>query len=347
MTGITLGAREMIRETNLNRNAGREALVVEKVLGDRRRLYKYLNRHLWVVLTEAKGSCGLYVLDSVKGMILYQAGLVWMKVMGWVVGYEGLEDRFSGNGDVAWRGRNLEFVELTSRQGIEVAVSLISNPILPHLTEAFFKGKGNNGESYQWLFILELLSQYGIPIPFVELLDRPLKVIIKWSENRTVHVLVLVRLTKHYVAVSPSPVPRPPYLQRVRLPALPKLPAKYDSARVKNETGKICRKLAGMLTDATVDLLAMERVMTWSVFRLGLGETGRMDGIWRRMNAGVHHKGHILVSTRRCAKGNWENPLSTEFHTYTTSPDWLSRQLTVSLSRKRGCGGDVQEEGGP
>ncbi|KAI6156842.1 DUF1620-domain-containing protein [Pisolithus tinctorius] len=72
---ITLAPGETIRETILNGNAGREAPVVGKVLGDRKTLYKYLNRHLRVVLTEAKGTCGLYVLDSVKGTILYQVGL--------------------------------------------------------------------------------------------------------------------------------------------------------------------------------------------------------------------------------------------------------------------------------
>ncbi|KAI6097855.1 hypothetical protein F5141DRAFT_1011125 [Pisolithus sp. B1] len=85
---IIFGPGETIRETIRNgKDAGKE-LSVGKVLGDRRTLYKYLNKHLRVVLTEAKGTggqmgleessgtmCGLYVLDSVKGTVLYRVKL--------------------------------------------------------------------------------------------------------------------------------------------------------------------------------------------------------------------------------------------------------------------------------
>lgn len=58
---VTLGPNEMIWETILNgkRNAGSQeeaSSVVEKDLGDRRTLYKYLNRHLRVVLIETRGA---------------------------------------------------------------------------------------------------------------------------------------------------------------------------------------------------------------------------------------------------------------------------------------------------
>ncbi|KAH7882607.1 hypothetical protein F5I97DRAFT_2067794 [Phlebopus sp. FC_14] len=52
---------------------------IGKVLGDRRTLYKYLNPHLSVVLTShALGSsrrCGVYLLDNVKGTVLYHVSL--------------------------------------------------------------------------------------------------------------------------------------------------------------------------------------------------------------------------------------------------------------------------------
>jgi hypothetical protein len=46
-----------------------------KVLGNRTTLYKYLNPRLFTVLTAfpAKMKCGLYVLDSMKGTVVYRA----------------------------------------------------------------------------------------------------------------------------------------------------------------------------------------------------------------------------------------------------------------------------------
>jgi hypothetical protein len=45
-----------------------------KVLGNRTTLYKYLNPRLFSVLTAipTKAKCGLYVLDSMKGTIVYR-----------------------------------------------------------------------------------------------------------------------------------------------------------------------------------------------------------------------------------------------------------------------------------
>ncbi|KAI6098758.1 hypothetical protein F5141DRAFT_1145408, partial [Pisolithus sp. B1] len=85
---IVLGPGETIWETIRNGKDVGQGLSLGKVLGDRRRLYKYLNRHLKVVLTEVKGTvaqtgleeslgtmCGLYVLDSVEGTVLYRVRL--------------------------------------------------------------------------------------------------------------------------------------------------------------------------------------------------------------------------------------------------------------------------------
>ncbi|KAI5999030.1 hypothetical protein EDC04DRAFT_2584429 [Pisolithus marmoratus] len=134
---IILGPGETIRETILNgKNVGEEASV-GKVLGDRRTLYKYLNRHLRVVLTEVKGSgaqtgpeensgamCGLYVMDSVKGTVLYQVRLPAPEgscddvraalVDHWLV-YTYFEDRadvgMAGGGTKGWRIISVEMYE--------------------------------------------------------------------------------------------------------------------------------------------------------------------------------------------------------------------------------------------
>lgn len=44
-----------------------------KVLGDRTTLYKYLNPHMFAVLTSSPNSCGVRVLDGAKGSTLYSA----------------------------------------------------------------------------------------------------------------------------------------------------------------------------------------------------------------------------------------------------------------------------------
>jgi hypothetical protein len=49
-----------------------------KVLGNRTTLYKYLNPHLFAVTTVPKnpsGSCSVYLVDGVKGSILYHVSL--------------------------------------------------------------------------------------------------------------------------------------------------------------------------------------------------------------------------------------------------------------------------------
>jgi hypothetical protein len=50
---------------------------IGKVLGDRSTLYKYLNPHLTLVLTSSPSSrtCGIYILDMVKGSVVYHASV--------------------------------------------------------------------------------------------------------------------------------------------------------------------------------------------------------------------------------------------------------------------------------
>ncbi|KAI5994746.1 hypothetical protein EDD15DRAFT_2547193 [Pisolithus albus] len=131
---IMFGPGETIRETiRSGKDVGQE-LSIGKVLGDRRTLYKYLNKHLRVVLTEAKGAgaqtglesseimCGLYVLDSVKGTVLYRARLPAPEgrcddvraalVDHWLV-YSYFEDGTSAGGDgtKGWRIVSVEMYE--------------------------------------------------------------------------------------------------------------------------------------------------------------------------------------------------------------------------------------------
>ncbi|KDQ54694.1 hypothetical protein JAAARDRAFT_182191 [Jaapia argillacea MUCL 33604] len=46
-----------------------------KVRGDRTTMYKYLNPNLFVVLTQGKGRCGIYVVDGAKGSLVYEASV--------------------------------------------------------------------------------------------------------------------------------------------------------------------------------------------------------------------------------------------------------------------------------
>ena len=63
-------------------NKGREVASVGRVKGDRSTLYKYLNPHLSVVISAPArassppaGTCGLHVVDTVKGTVLYHVSL--------------------------------------------------------------------------------------------------------------------------------------------------------------------------------------------------------------------------------------------------------------------------------
>ncbi|KAL4079874.1 hypothetical protein V8B97DRAFT_656854 [Scleroderma yunnanense] len=77
---ISLAPGESVRELSPNANAGHIASY-GRVLGDRRTLYKYLNPHLRIVVTESVApllptkTCGIYLLDGVKGALVYHVSV--------------------------------------------------------------------------------------------------------------------------------------------------------------------------------------------------------------------------------------------------------------------------------
>jgi len=77
---ISLAPGEIVRELSANANTGRVASY-GRVLGDRRTLYKYLNPHLKMIVTESVASissmkaCDLYLIDGVKGTVLYHVSV--------------------------------------------------------------------------------------------------------------------------------------------------------------------------------------------------------------------------------------------------------------------------------
>lgn len=100
-----------------------------KVLGDRSTLYKYINQHLVAVTTFASsdsGTCGVYLVDAVKGAVIYSAhvsggggtsrdcGLKATLVDNWLVYYHH-EDAVTGSGDA--KGHRLVTVELYEGDG--------------------------------------------------------------------------------------------------------------------------------------------------------------------------------------------------------------------------------------
>jgi ER membrane protein complex subunit 1 len=78
---LTLPPGEEIQAVIPPANPGGPIASVGRVLGNRTTLYKYLNPHLVVVLTqpiaetETPGKCGLRVVDNVKGTIVYSVVL--------------------------------------------------------------------------------------------------------------------------------------------------------------------------------------------------------------------------------------------------------------------------------
>lgn len=95
---------------------------IGKVLGNRKTLYKYLNPHLTLVLTSFSPSstCGIYVLDVVKGSVIYHAsvpapgGVCDVQATlteNWLVYYY-FDDEFSGTGQSkGYRVVSVEFYE--------------------------------------------------------------------------------------------------------------------------------------------------------------------------------------------------------------------------------------------
>ena len=97
-----------------------------KVLGNRTTLYKYLNPRLFTVLTvtPTKSKCGLYVLDSMKGTIVYRTQvnanargceIKPSLIDNWLV-YHYYDDSSTGSGAKGYRIVSVEFYE---GQGID------------------------------------------------------------------------------------------------------------------------------------------------------------------------------------------------------------------------------------
>ena len=106
-----------------------------KVLGNRTTLYKYLNPRMMVLLSspfklttgQGKGTCGVYVLDSAKGTVIYHAALP------------------------------------TVDGGCEVKVSLVENWLVYHYYDGEVgKVPGGNGETKGWRVVtVELYEGNG------------------------------------------------------------------------------------------------------------------------------------------------------------------------------------------
>ena len=80
--GVSFGEDEEVVSIIKSAHKGREVASIGRVKGDRSTLYKYLNPHLSVVISapsrassSPSGTCGLYVVDTVKGTVLYHASL--------------------------------------------------------------------------------------------------------------------------------------------------------------------------------------------------------------------------------------------------------------------------------
>lgn len=80
--GVSFGEDEEVVTIIKSTNKGREVASVGKVKGDRTTLYKYLNPHLSVAISAPSRAspplsrtCGLYVVDTVKGTVLYHVSL--------------------------------------------------------------------------------------------------------------------------------------------------------------------------------------------------------------------------------------------------------------------------------
>ena len=81
--GVSLSEDEEVAAIIRSSHKGRDVASVGKVKGDRSTLYKYLNPHLNVVISapsshassSPSATCGLYVIDTVKGTVLYHVAL--------------------------------------------------------------------------------------------------------------------------------------------------------------------------------------------------------------------------------------------------------------------------------
>jgi len=102
---------------------------IGKVLGNRTTLYKYLDPRLFVLLTTAptKSRCGIYVVDSTKGTVIYhaevKAGLKGCQVKAvfsenWLV-YHYYEDEVAGGSVGGSTGYRMVSVEFYEGQGVD------------------------------------------------------------------------------------------------------------------------------------------------------------------------------------------------------------------------------------
>ncbi|KAH0834202.1 hypothetical protein J3R83DRAFT_11514 [Lanmaoa asiatica] len=80
--GVSFSEDEEVATIIKSANKGREVVSVGRVKGDRSTLYKYLNAHMSVVISAPirassapSRTCGLYVVDTVKGTVLYHVSL--------------------------------------------------------------------------------------------------------------------------------------------------------------------------------------------------------------------------------------------------------------------------------
>lgn len=80
--GVSFGEDEEVVAIIKGAHKGREVASIGRVKGDRSTLYKYLNPHLSVVISApsrasslSSGTCGLYLIDTVKGTVLYHVSL--------------------------------------------------------------------------------------------------------------------------------------------------------------------------------------------------------------------------------------------------------------------------------
>ncbi|KAL0064178.1 hypothetical protein AAF712_008900 [Marasmius tenuissimus] len=95
-----------------------------KVLGNRTTLYKYLNDHLFVVLTAphsssvstATSNCGVYLVDGVKGSVVVSRFCTGSQGYNWLV-YHYYDDEFQGSGQA--KGYRMVSVELYEGKAVD------------------------------------------------------------------------------------------------------------------------------------------------------------------------------------------------------------------------------------
>lgn len=129
---------------------------VGKVLGNRTTLYKYLNPRLFTALTVTpiKNLCGLYLIDSVKGTIIYQVqiaadnGVCDIKTAlteNWLV-YHYYDNEVSTGNSLGTKGYRMVSIELYEGKGIDDKTERLVVSILPLLPGMLIS---------RWYFLLQ------------------------------------------------------------------------------------------------------------------------------------------------------------------------------------------------